>query len=739
MPKILLSLESFFTKPTNHSKSFIFFILIGVFINLDRLILGEYSSFRILDASEMYIDKVNFLKNFWIDPINFSWNSLTLKGWPADIGSINPNHLLVFLALFMEIEYAFITFFVMSDILILFGMYLLCKEILGMKQGLSILSAILFLASHYWYNENLIVTSVSFLPILISVLNFQTIRLNIFFRILLIFLIISSSYPPYTLPLMPLIHFILIAFNKNKFGVHFKNHIITVLIFWALYLIFHLNSISEMLMVIDQTNRALWEPASHSSFLSFKEQLLQNYFSNVSAYFYPILFILVFTQRINLKYSVLMIGIFLVFLLINIYFGSQEFSHLKQEFPIIQATSFIWARLQNLLAPIIVFCAIYMLKNANFKKLELYKISFLLIFLLLTVFFVKSSFLEALMIGFFGILYVIFIPVYNYSFEKKNIFLLIFVLIAFLLPFKAKHQYFREMPEFGFIFIDTFEYPSNREPYRVLSLMDKSHSQILFPAQIKIKNIEVLDGFSVIYDDDDAIAWQENVASLLTSQYITYGFKFSSWNNWIEITADEFKKNIEKILPFLSINNVEIIRSPIKIEHPLLEPIQEMTFNYPDWKSTILNREKTKKNVFLYKLDDSLNRIFASTIGINDMLKMNTKEWNISGIPLINYSPSRLSFEYQKKANEKIYISNNFHPDWQLKINGKIQNRLQKSELGFIEIDPIDGINIYDLSFIGKQKNILMNMFISFILATFLAFKITRIYPSNRLESQLKS
>ena len=492
-----------------------------------------------------------------------------------------------------------------------------------------------------------------------------------------------------------------------------------------------------MLMVIDETSRALWVPVSDSSFLSFKEQLMQNIFSYV--YFYPILFVLVFTQRRNLNSSVLMIVVFSVFLLIMIFIGSQEFNHLKQEFPIIQTTSFIWARLHNFLAPTIVFCAIYMFKKTYFKKLELSKISFLLLFLLSAVFFVHSSFLEAIMIGFFGILYVIFIPIYNYSFEKNNIYLLIFVLIAFLLPFKAKHQYFREMPEFGFIFMDTFEYPSNREPYRVLSLMDKSHSQTLFPAQIKIKNIEVLDGFSVIYDDDDAIAWQENVASHLTSQYITYGFKFSSWNNWIEITAGDFKKNIEILLPFLRINNVELIRSPLKIQHPSLELIQEKTFNYPTWESTILNREKMKTNVFLYKLDDSLNRIFVNTIGINKMLKMNTKEWNTSGIPLINYSPSRLSFEYQKKANEKIYISNNFHPDWQLRINGKIQNRLQKSELGFIEIDPIDGRNIYDLSFIGKQKNILINMFISFILATFLALKITRIYPSNRLENQLNS
>ena len=69
----------------------------------------------------------------------------------------------------------------------------------------------------------------------------------------------------------------------------------------------------------------------------------------------------------------------------------------------------------------------------------------------------------------------------------------------------------------------------------------------------------------------------------------------------------------------------------------------------------------------------------------------------------------------------------------------KIQNRLQKSELGFIEIDPIDGINIYDLSFIGKQKNILINMSISFILAIFLALKFTRNYPSNRSENQLNS
>jgi hypothetical protein len=733
MPQILLSLESFFTNPTNHSKSFIFFILIGVLINLDRLILGEYSSFRILDTSEMYIDKVNFLRNFWIDPLNFSWNSLTLKGWPTDIGSINPNHFLVFLALFMEIEYAFITFFVISDILILFGMYLLCKEILGMKQGLSILSAILYLSSHYWYNVNLIETLVVFLPILIVALNFQTVHLNIFLRILLIFVIISSTYPPYIVPLMPLVHLVFIALNKNKFGTHFTTHIITFLIFWVLYLIFHLNSISEMLMVLDETNRALWVPDSDLSFLSFKEQLMQNNFSYLNLL--PILFVLVFTQRRNLNSVVLMIVVSSVFLLLQVLLESREFNHLKQEFPIIQTTSFVWARINVLLGPTIVFCAIYMLKKTSFKKLELSKISFLLLFLLSALFFVHSSFLVAIMIGLFGILHVIFIPIYNYSFEKKNIYLLIFILIAFLLPFKAKHQYFREMPGFGFIFMDTFEYPSKSQPYRVLSLMDTSHSQTLFPAQIKIKNIEVLDGFSVIYDDDDAIAWQENVASHLTNP----PFKFSSWNNTIEITADDFKNNIEIFLPFLRINNVELIRSPLKIQHPSLELTQEKTFNYPTWESTILNREKMKKNVFLYKLDDSLNRAFSNTIGINKMLEMNTKEWKTSGIPLINYSPSRLSFEYQKKANEKIYISSNFHPNWQLRINGVIQNRLQKSELGFIEIDPIDGRNIYDLSFIGKQKNILLNMFISFILATFLTLKITRIYPSNRLDNQLDS
>ena len=737
MPKILFSIESFFTNPANHSKSLIFFILIGVLINLDRLILGEYSSFRTLDTSEMYIDKVNYLINFWIDPLNFSWNSLTLKGWPTDIGSINPNHFLVFLALFMEIEYAFITFFVISDILILFGMYLLCKEILGMKQVLSILSAILFLSSHYWYNENLIVTFVSFLPILIAALNFQTVHLNIFLRIFLLFVIISSSYPPYTVPLMPFIHFVFIALNKNKLGAHFTTNIITLLIFWALYLIFHLSSISEMLMVINETNRALWAPGSESSFLSFKEQLIQNIFSYVD--FLPILFLLVYTQKRNLYSSVLMIVVFLVFLLMILFIDSRELNNLKQEFPIIQSISFVWARLHNFLAPTIVLCAIYVLKNMDFKQLELSKVSFLLLFLLSVVFFIHNRFLEGIMIGVFGIFYVILIPIYNYSFEKKNIYLLIFILIAFLSPFKAKNQYFREVPEFGFIFMDTFEYPLKSQPYRVLSLMDKSHSKTLFPAQIKIKNIEVLDGFSVIYDDDDAIAWQENVASHLTSQYLTYGFKFSNWNNWIEITADDFKKNIEIILPFLRINNVELIRSPLRIQHSSLELIQEKIFNYPTWGSTILNTEKMKKNVFLYKLDDSLNRVFSNTIGINKTLKMNTKDWNTSGIPLINYSPSRLSFEYHKKANEKIYISNNFHPDWELRINGKIQNRLQKSELGFIEIDPLDGRNIYDLSFTGKQKNILINMFLSFILATFLALKITRIYSSKRLDDQLNS
>jgi hypothetical protein len=88
----------------------VFFLFVAVIINLDRLLLGEFSSFRVLDTSEMYMDKIAFLKNFWLDPSNYSWDSYTLKGWPGNIGSINPNHLLVFFSLFLSIEYSFIAF-----------------------------------------------------------------------------------------------------------------------------------------------------------------------------------------------------------------------------------------------------------------------------------------------------------------------------------------------------------------------------------------------------------------------------------------------------------------------------------------------------------------------------------------------------------------------------------------------------------------------------------------------------
>jgi hypothetical protein len=258
--------------------------------------------------------------------------------------------------------------------------------------------------------------------------------------------------------------------------------------------------------------------------------------------------------------------------------------------------------------------------------------------------------------------------------------------------------------------------------------MNEAHSFSLFPAQIKIKDIEVIDGMSVIYDKKDAQYWQDNVANKLTDQKSTYGFEFINWNNWIEITARDFIDNLDYLLPFYKLNNVEFIRSPEKISHDHLQLIDEQSFKYRTWGSIILGKEIIEKKMYLYKLSGSLHRVFSSankpdkTIWYFAQNKNIESMDNIKNINLQKYSSSNIIFNYFQEGNENIYISTNFHPKWSLMINGvPSHNNLYQTQEGFLAIRPKSGNNSYELQFKGAQKYILFQaIFGSLLILLFL-------------------
>jgi hypothetical protein len=698
-----------------------FFLFVAVIINLDRLLLGEFSSFRVLDTSEMYIDKIAFLKNFWLDPSNYSWDSYTLKGWPGNIGSINPNHLLVFFSLFLSIEYSFIAFFILSDFLIGLGAYLMFRRCFNLPAYLGILGSLFFLSSHYWYNENLMVTQFSFLPILVSILDFQRVRLQSIVRSILLIIIIASSYPPYVMPMMMFTHFIMNAFIANS-KQEFIHLTIRWLLFWVIFCIFHFNGIFEILSVISDTNRSLWVPLE-TEYPSFLEQLFKFDFSY--AYFLPLFAIVILAQKENLKSILLLVGVVGFFMLFFSFFESNEFFLLKERYEVIQTFSFAWGRLHNFFAPMVVCAAVYVVSKTKFSKLRIFKILIYFILFLLIVFAVINSnnmfgsgprnAIALLIFSVFSLLYVIAPIISKRIFSrKKNLYIIAVLFILFLLPFKLKHQYLREQPDFGYIFVDKFEYSSEKKAFRVLSLMNEAHSFYLFPAQIKIKDIEVMDGMSVIYDKKDAQYWQDNVANKLTDQKSTYGFEFIHWNNWIEITARDFIDNLDYLLPFYKLNNVEFIRSPEKISHDHLQLMDEQTFKYRTWGSIILGREIIEKKIYLYKLSGSLYRVFSSAVKPDETIlyfAQNNSIENIENINLQKYSPSNIIFNYIQEDDKNIYISTNFHPKWNLMINGvPSNNNLYQTEEGFLAIKPESGKNIYELQFNGAQKYILFQV-----------------------------
>ena len=103
------------------------FLGVTIFLNFDRVILGEYGFLRRLDVSDMYLNKMLFLANYWINPVEFGWDSSILRGWPAELGSIVPQYLGVLLAAVIPIKFVFPVLHILIDFLVLYGSFLFLK------------------------------------------------------------------------------------------------------------------------------------------------------------------------------------------------------------------------------------------------------------------------------------------------------------------------------------------------------------------------------------------------------------------------------------------------------------------------------------------------------------------------------------------------------------------------------------------------------------------------------------
>lgn len=709
-------------------------ILCVVFLlNIDRLVLGDFGLLRQLDVSNMYLNKIMFLSNYWMQPVEYGWDSSILRGWPAEIGSITPNYYGVLIATILPIEFVYPTLNITIDFLVFLGAFLFIYCFLGYTRTTAYLGSILFLSINYWYNENPIATAAPLLPLLVSVTTFGKKPINGNVRLISMMLITSLSFPPMVLPIMPFVHFlvILVFFERSKF----KHNIICGLAFWSVFALFHSVSLWGYWQNIGLSNRALWEEEGQSS--SFINTFISNFNQTV---LFPALMIFSLLTRKTLKPVIYAVGIILAIIGIIALDKIYVPNDLIENYSTLKILNFFYLRMlrqiHNFIGLAIFLSAVIILKefvlNAQRKRAWLV-MGFCLLTIISVIIYLKDG-AKTLYIHFvcssviLGSLYF-----YKEKYFQKILLTFLFLIIA-LIPFRVSSSLKYEQFYQGNLFLDPFSYETNMKAFRVATIMDDHWDHEFFQAQASIKGLETFGGMSVFYDLNDARLWQKYVAEGTSSLMDKYGYSFKNWNNRIDLVKADFEKNSDRVIYWMKLNNVLFVRSRQRIVHNELKLVEEKTVGHRTKKTLLLGAEPNNHQYYLYKFKSPISRVFnykyaQHAYDQEKQIKKNNEEINlnyVNNLDLELYFPGLIEFNSKTKPGEKIFISTNYSRDWSLYINDeKYNERLKLGLYNMMSIEPKSGTNKYKLVYENSYYKHILVLFFSIFLFFLIQYMMT--------------
>ena len=250
----------------------LFFLFVtAIILNLDRILLGDAASLRRNDVADIYIDKFQYGGQFWRHPLDYAWNASLMRGWPIYLGSVQPQHLCCLLSSFLSASVSFTIFQVLLDTFTLTGTYMFFYNFLGYRHLSALYGSIFNLSLFYWFNENPYVILVPLLPLIIALLSVGKRGISKWIRFLFLVPMILMMYPPYTLPMLPLLHLAGVYFLSDR-NTKTKNIVLAVL-FWTIFTIFYSPNLIAIASNWPHSNRPLWALVPpvfrFSSFIAF--------------------------------------------------------------------------------------------------------------------------------------------------------------------------------------------------------------------------------------------------------------------------------------------------------------------------------------------------------------------------------------------------------------------------------------------------------------------------------------
>lgn len=688
---------------------FVFFIL-ALLLNIDRLVMGEYGLVRQLDTSNMYLNKMMFISNYWVNPEEYGWNSSILRGWPTEIGSISPQYFGVFIAYVFPIKYVFPILHVIVDFLVFYGAYIFTKYFLGYGKETAIFGAFVFLGINYWHNENLLVTAAPLLLLLVTATGVCKGYISPIIRFVLMLLVLILSFPPYVLPIMPIAHVVLIVMFSDRSNI--RQNIFNCFIFWSIFTIFYGVSIIGYLDNYTLTNRVIWENKGVDT--SYFDAIVSHANKNI---LFPALILLVLVGRETVR-IVLYVAI-LVFTMILITSVNQS-ELLLEYFPLIGKYSFFLGRAYNFVGIAIFLGVVVLLEKIFTKEIVFDKKKFLsygFLVLLFTSLYIFITYEYVTLVLYIVCTSTIFVSLFFYDkLTPNNKIVQIAVLFFMLLPFRLTYSLKNELPYQGYLFTDKFNYETNMKAFRVATIMEEPWQQDFFSAQVSIKGLETFGGMSVFYHVNDAKLWQSFIAQGSPS-WDKIGYTFQNWNNRLELIRGDYLTKPDNILQLMKINNVLFVRSQSLIDDPELLLIDHKSMSIDTKRTWFFGSAPDIQQHYLYKIKNPVSRIFVykekevNKLAGVDLYEsiVNEASNKLNHVNITKYSPGSIEFEGDFSLGDNILISNNYSQDWKLYINKMpSQEFINNGPLGMIQIDAKDGKNVYELKFNNNNYKFLV-------------------------------
>ena len=444
-----------------------YFLYVNIFFLIILLIFGENGPLQDLDFSDHYLDKSKRIseeiKNLKLPGVDYSMiGRLNLT-----YGSIPINHLMVLFDVFFETHTSAHLFIFFTDIFVFFGIFYFLKIFFFFEYKNCFIFSLLFFFYLSLGNENYIVNQYLLLPFLICLNWLFTKESKGYLAIILLLIYCSFSYPPYNIPIAPVLHLLILFFFHLNKSIDFKKYFLWFTLIWLTYFCYHFSLIVSILDNYLISNRVIWENFEQPNeiILRLKDPL-------------EIFIILLIVNCSKEKIKNLLISIFIIFI-------PEILDYL------IQSSNFIISRVgySNKIILIFYLILISINKKNDFNQLSI-NISrsiniiifsiYLLIYKFLNFDFnlsnlnfnlIATSNKDYILIFLSILMYLFFIIKKTFLINSVFSFMLIFIfklMTIILEPYKT-----------GFLYTDKISYPNNKNEYKIVSLINECGETIL--------------------------------------------------------------------------------------------------------------------------------------------------------------------------------------------------------------------------------------------------------------------